>query len=124
MRAPKRCAKRVDVNGDDGLDVLEVERLERNDVVDAVEQLGTQRDRNVALLEIGRQDDQRVAEIDGAPLGVGDAAVVENLQQNGGHVGMRFFEFVKEHDAIRAAANRFGELARLVVTGISGRRAE
>ena len=46
------------------------------------------------------------------------------LQQQGRDVGVRLFDFVEEHDAVRAPAHRFGELARLVVSGVSRRCAE
>ena len=37
---------------------------------------------------------------------------------------MRLFDFVEKHDAVRAPPHRFGELTRLVVPGVAGRRAE
>ena len=49
------------------------------------------------------------------PFRVGNAAVVENLQQDRGDVGVRLLEFVEQHDAVRAPAYRFGELAGFVV---------
>ena len=124
LRAPSALRERVDVNRDDRFDLREAELLERHDLVDAIEQLGAQRERELVVFEVGRQNDQRVAEVDRAAFGVGNAAVVENLQQNGGDVGVRFFEFVEEHDAVRAAADRFGELAGFVVARISRRCAE
>ena len=65
-----------------------------------------------------------MTKVDGSPLRVGHAAVVENLQQDRGDVGVRFLDFVEKHHAVRAAAHRFGQLPRLVVAGISRRRAE
>ena len=65
-----------------------------------------------------------MTKVNGSALGVGHAAVVENLQQDRGDVGVRFLDFVEQHDAVRAAAHRFGQLPRLVVAGISRRRAE
>ncbi len=41
-----------------------------------------------------------------------------------GDVGVRFLEFVEEHDAVRTAAHGFGELTRFVMPLISRRRAE
>ena len=66
MRAPKRCAKRVDVDRDDRFDLLESEFGKGNDVVDSVEQLETERDRQLVVLQVRRQDDERVAEVDRA----------------------------------------------------------
>ena len=53
-------------------------------------------------VEIAGQHDERVAEVDRAALGVGDAAVVEDLQQDRGDVGVRLFDLVEQHDASTA----------------------
>ena len=55
---------------------------------------------------------------------VGDAAVVEDLQQDIEHIRVRLFDLVKQNDGIRSAAHGFGQLAALLVAHISGRRAD
>ena len=45
-------------------------------------------------------------------------------KQDRGDVGVRFLEFVEEHDAIRTPTNRLGQLARFVVSGIARWRAK
>ena len=97
---------------------------EDDDLVDAVEQLAAQRADEVLAIEIAGQHDDRVAEVDRAALRVGHAAVVEDLQQDRRDVGVRLLDLIEQHDRIRPAADRLGELPRLVVTGISGRCAE
>ena len=109
---------------DDRFDLREPQLLERDDLVDPVEQLRSKRYRDLVVLQVRRQDDQRVAKIDRASFRVGDAPVVENLQQNRRDVGVRLFQLVEKHDAVRPAPHRLGELAGLVVTGVSRRRAE
>jgi cobalamin biosynthesis protein CobT len=47
--------------------------------------------------EVRGQDDQRVAEVDRAALPVGQAAVVEHLQQHVEHVGVRLLDLVEQH---------------------------
>ena len=74
--------------------------------------------------EIGGHDDQRVAEIDGAALAVGQPAVVEHLQQHVEHVRMRLLDLVEQHDLIGPPPHRFGERAAFVVADIAGRRAD
>ena len=74
--------------------------------------------------EIGRHHDQRVAEIDGAALPVGQAAVVEHLQQHVEHVRMRLLDLVEQHDLIGPPPHRFGQRAALVVADIARRRAD
>ncbi len=56
-----------------------------------------------------------------APLAVGQAAVVEQLQQDVHDVRMRLFDFVEQHHGVRTPPNGFRELAGLVVAHISGR---
>ena len=51
-------------------------------------------------------DDDRVLEIDGAALAVGDAAVVEHLQQHVEDVVVRFLDLVEEDDANTACGAR------------------
>ena len=58
------------------------------------------------------------------PLTVGQAAVVENLQEDVEDVGVRLFDFVEEDHGVRAAAHRFGELAAFLEADVSRRRAE
>ena len=94
------------MNRDDLLDVLHAQRIEVHDVVDAVQKLGPESDRQLFVGKIRRHDDQRVTKIDRAALGVRHAAVVENLQKNRRHVRVRFFQFVEQHDAVRPAPHR------------------
>ena len=112
------------MNRDDRFDLLEPELRERNDFVDSVEQFGPQRDASSSSSRFVVRMISAWRKSIGAPLRVGDAAVVENLQQNRGDVGVRLLDFVEEHDAVGTAAHRFGELPRLVVAGVARRRAE
>ncbi len=57
-------------------------------------------------------------------LAVGEAAVVQHLQQNVEDVAVRLLHFVKQDDLVRPAAHGFGERATLLVTDIAGRRAD
>ena len=66
----------------------------------------------------------RVGEVDGAALAVGQAAVVEELQQDVRHIGMRLLHLVEEHDAVRTTAHGLSQLAALVVADVSRRRAD
>ena len=53
----------------------------------------------------GHHDD-RVREIDGVAVAVGQAAVVEHLQQDVEHVAVGFFDFVEQHDGSRGGGGR------------------
>ena len=74
--------------------------------------------------EVRGHDDQRVAEIDRAALAVGQAAVVEHLQQHVEHVRMRLLDLVEQHDLIGPPAHRLGQRAAFVVADIARRRAD
>ena len=58
------------------------------------------------------------------PLAVGQPPVVEQLQQDVQHLGVRLLDLVEQHDGVGTAPDRFGQLAGLVVADISGRRAD
>ena len=59
-----------------------------------------------------------------AALPVGQAALVENLEQHVEEVGVRLLDLVEEDDGIGPAAHRLGKLAALVVADVSRRGAD
>mgnify|MGYP006928870100 CR=1 FL=1 len=79
---------------------------------------------DLAGAHVGRHDDDRVAEIDRATLGVGQTTFLEDLQQDVEHIGMRLLDFVEQHDRIRTLANGFGKLAAFVEAHIARRRTD
>ena len=74
--------------------------------------------------EVRGQDDDRVGEIDRAALAVGQAAVVEHLQQHVEHVAVRFLDLVEQHDLVGPPPHRFGQHAAFLIADIAGRRAD
>ena len=74
--------------------------------------------------DVGGHDDDRVAEVDLAAQRIRDLAFFQNLEQQVHHVRVRLFDFVEQHDRVRPAAHRFGELAAFLVTDVAGRRAD
>ena len=74
--------------------------------------------------EVRGHDDQRVAEVDRAALAVGQAAVVEHLQQHVEDIGMRLLDLVEEHDLIGPAPHRLGQRAAFLIADIARRRAD
>ena len=115
---------------DDLLHVLAVERVEDDDLVDAVDEFGPEvcphdvHRVGVALAEIRRHDDDGVLEVDRAALAVGQPTVVQQLQQDVEHFGMRLFDLVEQHDRVGPAPHRFGELTGLVVADVARRRTD
>ena len=74
--------------------------------------------------DVRRHDDDRVLEIDGAALAIGEPAIVEHLQQHVEDVVMGLLDLVEQDHAIGPAANRFGELAPFLEADVAGRGAE
>ncbi len=125
------AAQPFELNVDDLFELLFVERVEDDDFVDAIEELGAEvlaqfvehgrahhrvvgaveraaMFENAVAADVRRHDDDRVLEVHGAPLTVGEPPVVENLQEHVEHVRVRLLDFVEENDAIRPAPHRFG----------------
>ena len=119
-----------------------VERPEDDDLVDPVQELGAEVLAQLlpdalggALERIGPglgglderrradvagHDHDRVLEVDRPALRVGQAAVVEQLEQDVEHVGVRLLDLVEEHDLVRPAPDRLGQLPALVVADVAG----
>ena len=74
--------------------------------------------------DVGGHDDDGVAEVDLAALGVGQVAVVEDLQQHVEDVRVRLLDLVEEDEAVGLAADGVGELAAVVVADVAGRGAD
>ena len=102
-----------------------LQRLEDDDLVDPVQELGPE----VLAHLLGRadvrgHDQHRVAEVDRAALAVGEAPVVEHLQEDVEDLGVRLLDLVEQDDRVRPPAHGLGELAALVVADVAGRRAD
>ena len=73
--------------------------------------------------DIAGQQDQRVLEVDPPALAVVHHALVEDLEEDLVHVGMRLLDLVQQHDAVGLAPHRLGQPAALAVADIARRRA-
>ena len=74
--------------------------------------------------EVRSHDQHGVAEVDGAPLAIGQAPVVQHLKQDVEHVRVGLLDLVEEDHGVRAPADRLGQLAALVIADVAGRRAD
>ena len=74
--------------------------------------------------DVARHDDDGVREVRGAPAPVGEAPVVEHLQQQVEDVGVRLLDLVEEEHAVRPAAHGLGEEAALLAVDVPRRRAD
>src|SRR6202012_5643162 len=71
--------------------------------------------------DIGRHDDDRVAEVNLASLRVGEPTVVKHLQQRVENVGVRLLDLIEKHYRVGLAPYRLGELAALVGSDVTPR---
>ncbi len=74
--------------------------------------------------DVARHDDDGVREVGRAPAPVGEAPVVEHLQEQVEDVGVRLLDLVEEEDAVRPAAHRLRQVAALLAVDVAGRRAD
>ena len=74
--------------------------------------------------QVAGEDDQRVGEIDHPALPVGQAAIVEHLEQDVEDVGVRLLDLVEQHHLVGAAAHRLRQHPALVIADIARRRAD
>ncbi len=140
----------IDQQRQDLPQLVVVERIEHDQLVDAVDELGVEGPLDLAehhllhalriarftaleperrlLLDktradVRRHDQDRVLEVDAIAKAVREVAVFEHLQQDIEDVGMRLLDFVEQHDRIRVALHLLGELTALFVADVSRRRA-
>ena len=66
----------------------------------------------------------RVLEVDRPALAVGQATVVEDLEQDVEDVRVGLLDLVEQDDLVRPAPDRLGQLAALLVADVAGRRAD
>ena len=79
---------------------------------------------DVLAADVRGHDDHRVPEVHHPALPVGQAAVIENLEQDVEDVGMGLFDLVEQDHAVGPAADRLGQLAALLIADVSRRRAD
>ena len=77
-----------------------------------------------SLPRLRGQHDEGVAEVDRAPLAVGQPAVVQHLQQDVEDVRVRLLDLVEQDHLVGPAAHRLGQRAALLVADIARRGAD
>ncbi|MPN22900.1 hypothetical protein SDC9_170285 [bioreactor metagenome] len=79
---------------------------------------------NIAAAEVGGHHDDGVLEVDDPALRIGQATLVQDLQQRVEDIRMCLLDLVEQDHAERLAANLLGQLPALFVSDIAGRRPE
>ena len=75
----------------------------------------------VSRAHIGGHNDDGVLKVGDPPSVVGQAAVVEHLQQDVEGVGVGLFDLVEQYDGVGALPHGLGQLAALVVPYVARR---
>ena len=75
---------------------------------------------NQMAADVRCHDDDGVFEIYRSAMAIGQATVVENLEQDVEDVGMRLLDFVEQNDRVRSSSHRLGELPAFIVPDIAG----
>src|SRR5690606_8358736 len=139
---------------DDLVNVFALQRVEHDDIVEPVEELGTERTprrmlyRRLHVLffrlafgggskpdagaevfqvtnsDVRGHDDDRISEINPTAQAICQDAVIQHLEQNIEHIRVRFLNFVKQYNRIGFPPYLFGKLAAFFVSDVSRRGAD
>ena len=71
--------------------------------------------------KVGGHDQNRVLEVHGSALPVGQAAVIEHLQQHVEHFRIGLFNLIEQHHRIWAATHGLSQLATLLIADVARR---
>ena len=74
--------------------------------------------------QVRGHDQDRVLEVHGAALTIGQTAVVEHLQKHVEDLRVRLLHLVEQHHRIRAATHGLGQLTALLIPDVARRRAD
>ena len=74
---------------------------------------------NDVRADVTGHDDNRVSEIDRAPLAIGESAVVEHLQEDVEHVRVSLLNLVEQDHAVWLATDGLAELAAFLVANVA-----
>src|SRR6266516_1114523 len=123
-------AERSELNLDDAGELLLADTLEDDDIVNPVQELGLevgpQGFTNILFghrdTDVRRHDQNRVLEIDGSSLTVGQAAIIKDLEHDVPDVRMGLLNFVEQNDRIRPPPYALGKVSAFFIADISRRR--
>ena len=73
---------------------------------------------------VGSHHNNGVLKVHHTALGIGDTAVIQNLQQHIQHIGVSLFDLIEENHRVRTAADLFRQLSSFVIAHIAGRRTD
>ena len=129
-----------ELNVDNLLNLFHAKGMEHHNVIDTVEELGAEglghrsvnltahlglvlarKLGNRARAHVGRHNDDRVLEGHLAALAVGQATIIEHLQQDVEDIRVSLLHLVEQDHAVGTTTHSLGKLTALVVTHISRR---
>ena len=74
--------------------------------------------------DVAGHDDDRVAEVDAAALGIAEVAVLQDLQQDVEDLRVSLLDLIEEHHGVALAAHGLRQLAAFLEAHVSRRRAD
>ena len=74
--------------------------------------------------DVTRQDDNRLPKTHRSPVRIAQLAVLQNLQKQIQNIRMRFFNFIKQHHAIRSTTNFICQFPAILIANITSRRTD
>src|ERR1051325_968391 len=113
--------------------------MENHDFIDPVEELRTEMILQDAcdsisthlllafpklVAQVRGHNDGRITEVHSTSLTIGQATIVQQLQENVENLGMRLFNFIEQHYAIGSAANCLSQLTTFLITNVARRRTD
>lgn len=138
----KAIHKARELDFDDLLDLRNAQGSEHHDVIQSVDELGAKVEPEffdylgfdflellgieeavavVVASDVGSENDYRVLEVHGSALTIGQASVIQELEEDVENIGVGFLDFVEKDDAVGSSADDFGELTAFFVTDVSRR---
>ena len=130
-------AQLVQYQLNDILNLLLLQGLEGDDIIHTVQEFRTEEVHqhllnlfavhltlvlhDFAAAQVTGHDNQRILKVHAAALAIGQAAIVQNLQQHIEDVRMGLFDFVQQDDAVGVTAYSLSQLTALVIAHIAWR---
>src|SRR5207248_7848712 len=78
----------------------------------------------ITRANVRRHDHDRVLEVDDPAVVVGEVSLIEHLQQDVEHIGMRLLDLVEQDHRVRLPAHGLRERSRVLVADVPRRRAD
>ena len=79
---------------------------------------------NDVRAQVGGHHDHGIPEVDRTALAVGQATIIQHLQQDIEDIRMGLFHLIQQQHRVRPAAHRLGQVSTLFIAHVTGRRTD